>query len=301
MPTTFSKLIRGAMKSLKPIVVNLSLEMERAGTDFLAKGENRRLPAGMNVMRLDVEDIPAEWFLPEGAPHDAAVIYFHGGAYMTGTLMSSRVLAVDFAQATGLNTLSFEYRLAPEHPYPAALEDAYKIYLAAVEWGVPPEGMVFAGDSAGGGLLCALALLLRDKGLALPGGMVMLSPWVDLTMSGESHTLYEDIDPLLTRAKLERAVEYYTGHRDLKNPYISPVFGDFKGFPPALIHVGTNELLLSESQALCEAMRACGVSVTLEEWEGMWHVWHVFDIPETREAMGRIGAFVRGICVNGRR
>lgn len=292
MPTTLSEIIRAAIRGLRPITNNLSLESERNGIDFLGKLETRKLPSNVNIIRWDIGDIPAEWFHHESSPEDAVAIYFHGGAYISGSLTSSRVLAVDFVQALQMNVLSFEYRLAPEHPFPAALDDAMKVYKTVLGLGVSPERITFIGDSAGGGLLCAAAIRSRDEGLPLPSSLVMISPWVNLTLSGRTYETMRDKEPLLTIAKLERAVECYTGNKDLKNPYISPVFGDFKGIPPTLIHVGTHELLLDDARTLSTNMARDGVDVTLDEWEGMWHVWHTFDVPETAVALERIADYI---------
>ncbi|MEL7610514.1 MAG: alpha/beta hydrolase [Bacillota bacterium] len=299
MPSKLAKFIETAMYGIKPLINNLSLEMERAGQDVLARGELRRLPENLCVLRADVlredgTDIPAEWFLPSGAPQEFAVLYFHGGAYMAGSLTSSRVLAVDFAQATGLNTLSFEYRLSPEHPYPAGIEDAKTVYLDLLKLGVCSSGVAFIGDSAGGGMACALMLKLRDEGLPLPGVCVAISPWTDLTLCGESYRAKEKIDPLLALSKLERAREYYAPEELLTHPYVSPAFGDFTGCPPTLIHVGSDEMLLDDARALEKAMLCAGVEVELDVWEGLWHVWHAFDIPETRDAMQRIASYILG-------
>ena len=246
------------------------------------------------MIRSDIGDIPAEWFHPEGAADDAAIIYFHGGAYMAGSLVSNRVLALELATSLGMNVLSFEYRLAPENPYPAALVDAMRIYRSVLELDVPAQRMSFIGDSAGGGLLCAAALRAKADGIELPNSLVMLSPWVDLTLSGETYETLKDRDPLLTKQKLKRAAEYYVGDADAHDPYISPVFGDFHGFPPALIHVGTHEVLLDDARMLVKAMLRDGAEATIEEWQGMWHVWHAFDIKETRLALKRISEYVCG-------
>lgn len=299
MPSKLAKFIETAMYGIKPLLNNLSLEMERTGQDFLARGELKRLPENLCVLRADVsrEDgtrIPAEWFHPTGAPHELAVLYFHGGSYMAGSLTSSRVLAVDFAHATGLNTLSFEYRLSPEHPYPAGIEDAQTVYLYLLKLGVCSSSVAFIGDSAGGGMACALMLKLRDEGIPLPGVCVAISPWTDLTLCGESYRQKEKDDPMLALAKLERARDYYAPESLLTHPYVSPAFGDFTGCPPTLIHVGGDEILLDDARALASAMHRSGVEVELDEWEGLWHVWHAFDIPETRDAMERIASYILG-------
>lgn len=292
MPSAISHALQAAIRGFRPLLNNLSLEFERAGQDILARNETRNLPENMVVAPVTIGNMRAEWFHTLHAPEDEAVIYFHGGAYMAGSIESNRVLAVDFAQATGRNVLSFEYRLAPEHPYPAALEDGLAAYTYVLELGIQPQNIAFAGDSAGGGLEIATTLYARDQGLPVPAVLVALSPWGDLTLRGESYTQNEQIDPLLERKKLVRAVMYYAYGQNLKNPYISPLYADYHGFPPTLIHVGTNELLLSDAYGLAEAMRRDGVSVRLEEWKGMWHVWHVFDLPESREAMQEISAYI---------
>lgn len=266
--------------------------MERVGQDVLAENEIRQLPEGMVVAADCIGKMRAEWFHTLGAPEDEAILYFHGGAYMTGSIISNRPLAVDFAEATARNVLSFEYRLAPEHPFPAALEDGLAVWQYMLSLGLLPERVAFVGDSAGGGLELATCLRARELGLPLPGALVALSPWVDLTLSDKSYHENRFLDPMLERKKLIRAVMYYAYGKPLMNPFISPVFADFSGFPPTLIHVGTNELLLGEARRLKSAMMRDGAAVELLEWEGMWHVFQVFDIPESRAAMRQIAGYV---------
>ncbi len=292
MPSNLSNILHAAIRGFRPLLNNLSLEMERAGQDILARNELKKLPENMVVAPVMIGDMKAEWFHTLGGPEDEAVIYFHGGAYMAGSIISNRPLAVDFAQATGRNVLSFEYRLAPEHPYPAALEDAMTAYRYVLNNGVEPKNIAFVGDSAGGGLELATALLAKEQGIELPAAIVALSPWTDLTLRGRSYIEKQASDPLLEREKLIRAVMYYAYGQDLTIPTISPLYGDFTGFPPTLIHVGTDELLLSDAQGLCAAMARDGADVCLEEWEGMWHVWHAFDTIESKEAMERIADFI---------
>ena len=266
--------------------------MERMGQDFLAANEVQKLPENMVVAEVTIGDMRAEFFHTLGAPEDEAILYFHGGAYMAGSIVSTRPLAVDFAQITGRNVLSFEYRLAPEFPFPAALEDAFSAYLYMLSLGLSPNRIVFVGESAGGGLEFATALKAREEGIPLPAAIAALSPWVDLTLSGSSYAENRWTDPILERKKLLRATMYYAYGRYLKDPLISPVFADFTGFPPTLIHVGTHEVLLGDSQRLALAMRRAHVDVQLQEWEGMWHVWHVFDVPESHEALRGISDFL---------
>lgn len=292
MPSTVSNILQAAIRGFRPLLNNLSLEMERMGQDFLAAAETRTLPENMVVANDCIGHVLAEWFHTLGAPEDEAIVYFHGGAYMSGGIESTRPLAVDFARATGRNVLSFEYRLAPENPYPAALEDAMSVYRYLLSLGLTPDRIAFVGDSAGGGLEVATALKAREEGLPLPAAIAALSPWVDLTLSDESYVENKSVDPLLERRKLLRAAMYYAYGKSLMDPFISPVFADFTGFPPTLIHVGTHEVLLGDARKLHAAMKRDDVDVELSEWEGMWHVWHVFDLPESREAIGRIAEFM---------
>lgn len=295
MSSALAAIIEGAIKGLKPLVANLSLEAERMGQDLL--GQTERLPESLKLFRWDVERgdgslIPAEWFHPDGAPEDLVIIYFHGGSYISGSLLYCRLLASEFADRSGLNTLSFEYRLAPENPFPAALEDAQCVYGKVLSLGVAPLKIAFLGESAGGGLALALALKLRDEGQPVPGALALISPWTDLTLSGETYKTNEKIDPVLSVSKLDRARHYYTEPENFKNPYVSPAFGNFRGCPPALIHAGTHEILLSDAHKLAKKMAESNFDVRLEEWEGMWHVWHAFDTKESKSAKESIVRFI---------
>ena len=292
MPSRVSNILQAAIRGFRPLLNNLSLEMERMGQDILAEVDTRALPENMVVANDCIGPVLAEWFHTLGAPEDEAILYFHGGAYMAGTIASTRPLAVDFAQATGRNVLSFEYRLAPENPHPAAVEDAMAVYRYMLSLGLSAERIAFVGDSAGGGLEMATALKAREEGLPLPAAIVALSPWVDLTLSDESYNENKSVDPLLERRKLLRAVMYYAYGKNLMDPLISPVFADFTGFPSTLIHVGTHEVLLGDSRKLYAAMKRDGVDVQLSEWEGMWHVFHVFDTPESHVAIAGIAEFI---------
>jgi acetyl esterase/lipase len=187
---------------------------------------------------------------------------------------------------------AYDYRLAPEHPYPAALDDAMIAYEYLLNLGYTESNIVLCGDSAGGGLTIALTMVLRDRGRKLPAALMVISPWTDLTESGDSHYRNTDLDPLISSEELRNTALLYSGQEDLHNPYISPLYGDFTGFPPVLIHVGTNEVLLDDSTNLATRMEAQGVDVDIDVYEGMWHVWHMFDIPEAHVAIHKIKWFV---------
>ncbi len=238
--------------------------------------------------------VPAEWITPAGITAGRSILYFHGGSYVTGSLDSHRSLAANIAAAAGARALLVDYRLAPEHPYPAALEDA----LAAYRWlsanGAPAERIFLAGDSAGGGLALALLLALRAAGDPLPAAAVCISPLTDMAFTGESIKSKADVDLILDFNKEAQFTKMYLGDTNPRDPLASPLYADLRGLPRLLIQVGSDEILLSDSTRLAEKARAAGVDVTLEVWEGMQHVWHFAAslIPEGRNAIRRIGEFI---------
>jgi acetyl esterase/lipase len=252
-------------------------------------------PADVTIDRVTAPTCPAERLRPPGVRTDAAVLYLHGGGYVIGSPRSHRHLAAAIARAAGVQALLLDYRLAPEHPFPAALDDA----LAAYEWlqtqGVAPNRIVVAGDSAGGGLTMATLLALRDRKRPRPAGGVCISPWVDLTCSGASYATRASADPIVTRDGVEKMAQAYVPGGDLKAPLVSPLFADLHDLPPLLIQVGSDEVLLDDSLVLGRRALAAGVSVKVEEWPAMVHVWHWFlsMLDEAERAVAGIGDFVR--------
>ena len=238
---------------------------------------------------------PAEWLRPPGARTDAAVLYLHGGGYVIGSPRSHRHLAAAIARAAGTAALLVDYRLAPEHPFPAALDDAVAAYQWLLGRGLAPGRVVVAGDSAGGGLTVATLLALRDRGLPRPAGGVCISPWVDLTCSGATYATKAAVDPIVTRESVAMMAQAYAGADDPKAPLLSPLYADLRGLPPLLVQVGSDEVLLDDALGLGERARAAGVDVTIEEWPAMIHVWHWFQpmLDEAERAVGVIGNFVR--------
>jgi len=254
------------------------------------------LPADSTVEPVTAGGVPAEWIVAKGAATDAAVLYLHGGGYVIGSPRSHRHLAAAVARAAGVACLAPDYRLAPEHPFPAAVDDA----LAAYRWlletkRIAPRRIVVAGDSAGGGLTVALLLAAREAGLALPGGGVCISPWTDMTASGKSYETKAASDPMVTRQGLGEMTAAYVGKSDPRGPLVSPLFADLRGLPPLLIQVGSEEVLLDDAVGLADRARAAGVEATLEVWEPMIHVWHWFLpwLDEAQAAVEKIGGFVR--------
>jgi acetyl esterase/lipase len=223
------------------------------------------------------------------------VLYLHGGAYVIGGVHTHRGLTGGVSRSSGARVLSVDYRLAPEHPYPAAVEDAVAAYGFLLEQGIRPEAIAIAGDSAGGGLTVATLLALREAGEPLPAAGVLISPWLDLSLSGETLKTKAAEDPLVTQDLLARTAEAYLAGADPTTPTASPLFADLAGLPPLLVQVGSAETLLDDSRRFAERAVAAGVDVTLEVWDEMIHVWHAFAglLPEADQAVGGIGEYLR--------
>lgn len=250
---------------------------------------------GVRVERTTVAGLYAEWLRPKRAPDDKVLLYLHGGAYVIGSCRSHGQMVSHIARAAGINALVPEYRLSPEHKFPAAIEDCVAVYRELLTSGIRPENIVIAGDSAGGGLTVATLLSLRDSGDPLPGAAVLLSPYLDVTASGESATTRADQDPWFRASDMKVVVSNYCGADELKNPLVSPVFAEVQGLPPVLIQVGDDEILLSDSTRFADKIRAAGGTVDIEIWPEMWHVFQLFvgKMPEARQAINKIGDYVR--------
>jgi len=252
-------------------------------------------PPDVKVERVSAPAAPAEWLRPPSATPGRVVLYLHGGGYVIGSPRSHRHLAAAIAGAAGASALLLDYRLAPEHPFPAAVEDATAAYRWLLDQATAPEHIVIAGDSAGGGLTVATLLALREARVPLPAGGVCISPWVDLTCSGASYATKAAADPIVRRASVEEMARAYLGATPPRTPLASPLFADLRGLPPLLIHVGSDEVLLDDAVQLAERAKAAGVDATLEIYDRMIHVWHWFlpMLDEAQTAVEAIGRFVR--------
>jgi acetyl esterase/lipase len=252
-----------------------------------------RLPADVSCRPLSANGIDAEWIGAPGA--DAGVIlYLHGGAYALGSVDTHREFVARLARSAGMRCLALNYRLAPEHPFPAALEDATGAYDWLLAEGVAPSRIIFAGDSAGGGLALAALVTLRDAGKPLPAGAVCISPWMDLALTGASIRTRAQVDCVLDPDSLGIYAGLYAGEHDRTSPLLSPLYADLTGVPPLLIQVGSDEILLDDATRCAEHARHAGVHVDLEVWNGMFHVFQLVPfLPETKEAVAHIVEFVR--------
>jgi acetyl esterase/lipase len=251
------------------------------------------IPDDVRVEAVDAGGVPSAWVTTPGARDDVAVLYLHGGGYMMGSVKTHTELASRVSRASAARVLLIDYRLAPENPFPAAVEDAVASYRWLLEQGFTRERIVIAGDSAGGGLALATLAALVDAGVPLPTAAVCLSPFADLEGTGDSYKTADD--PLLTKEAVDEMALAYLQGQDIRQPTASPIYADYAGFPPLLLQVGTRELLLDDATRVAKRARDAGVDVTLEEGEGLIHVWPLMgpSIPESIEALDRIGAFVR--------
>ena len=271
------------------------LERQRAAQELFGRLVTPNLL--INTTPITVNNVSAEWVrMNQGHDRRHAVLYCHGGGYTCGQLGYARVLASKLALSTGCDVLSFEYRLAPEAPYPSAIDDALRVWDYLMYMGIGARDVIVAGDSAGGGLALALCLYAKDHGLPLPAGIITMSPWTDVSLSGASYEENYTIDPLFGNSKENMLYQCsYIGNANPKNPYLSPLFGDFEGFPPMLMQVGAYEVLLDDTRAAAKKARAEGVKVRCSVYDGMFHVFQMgLDlIPESREAWEEVAEYLR--------
>ena len=259
------------------------------------------MPKGVQVQPVDVDGIPGEWLIPENAASNGAILYLHGGGYVMGSRRSHRHFVARLARAAGVRALLLDYRLAPEYPFPAAVQDAQTAYRWLLGRGYAPQQIILAGDSAGGGLALAALLALRAAKAPQPVAAACFSPWTDLALTGDSIRAKATVDPIVPVKHLQLVAATYLHGADAKAPLASPLYGDLHGLPPLLILVGTNEVLLDDSIRFAERARKAGVEVELDVWPEMLHVWPFFAtfLPEGREAFARAGKFVREKLASG--
>ena len=269
---------------------NAQIAARRAGMERISEHVAR----DVSCEAVDAGGVPAEWIAAPGAIADRVILYLHGGGYVLGSIKTHRAMIARIARASNARALAIDYRLAPEHPFPAAVEDATGAYKWLLAQGIKPAKIVIAGDSAGGGLALATLIALRDANQPMPAGCVPISPWTDLEGTGDSIRSKAAKDPMVQQDNLAGSAKQYIGNADPKNPLISPLHADYRGMPPMLIHVGEAEILLDDATRVAERAKRAGVDVQLEVWDDMIHVWHVFAkiLPEGQQAIDKIGKFV---------
>lgn len=264
-------------------------EERRAQEDFARMTLN--LPAEVAVETDTLAGCSGRWVIPARPRSAATLLYLHGGAYQTGSSATQLNLAAHLARAAGHRLWAPDYRLAPEHPFPAALDDALAAYRALRQ----DAPLAIAGDSAGGGLALALALRVRDETADSPAALALLSPWTDLTLGNPTHQSHAHLDPFFpTPDGLAEAAQRYAGATALDHPWVSPLHARLDGLPPLRVHVGDQETLLDDSRLLVEEARAAGVDADLEVWPGLWHVWQSYAgrLPEADESLAALGEFL---------
>ncbi|MFX1324208.1 MAG: alpha/beta hydrolase [Promethearchaeota archaeon] len=284
------------LKQQNEAEVKKRVEDGRNGLEQLAAIEE--IADDVIIDEVDVNGIPSVWINTPKVEKEQVILYLHGGGYVEGSINSHKGLGARISRVSNSRVLLINYRLAPENPYPAALEDSVTAYKWLVEIeGIDPKNIVISGDSAGGGLTAATLIKLRDLGITLPAGAVMLSPWTDLDITGESIRSKRRIDPFVAADGLFFMSNLYVADDDPKNPYISPLYADLTELPPMLIQVGSAELLLDDSTRFADKAKSAGVDVTLEVWEDMVHVFQAFALwaPEGEQGIKKIGEYIQRI------
>jgi len=260
---------------------------------LIRQGARRvKLPPGVERAEVEADGVRCVWLLPPNAPADHVLLYLHGGGFVFGLSAQHLAMVAELTLQLGIRALLPDYRLAPHHPWPAALEDCLTVYRWLLRQGYPAQRIVVAGDSAGGNLTITLAMALRDAGEPLPAALACLSPVGDLSSSEERGRTF--VDPVLHPRAIRRFNRSYIDGHDARHPLISPVFGDWHGLPPLLIHAGENELLREDAERMARAAQQAGAEVELAIYPWMWHVWQLnLELPQARDSLEKIAAFLR--------
>ena len=271
--------------------------------DIDARGRQNKLAADVTVEPVTANGVASEWTTTPDADRGKAILYLHGGGYVIGSLDSHRHLAAEAGRAAGARTLAIDYRLAPEHPFPAAVDDALAAYRFLLANGVQPGSVTIAGDSAGGGLVVAAMLAIRDAGLAQPACGWTISPWVDMEAIGDSMVSKAATDPTVQKAGILDMAKHYLNGADPRSPLAAPIYGDLHGLSPLLIQVGAAETLLDDAIRLAQVAGIADVAVDLQIWPEMIHVWHVYhpELAAGRRAIAAGGQFARAMTSRGSR
>ncbi|MBI2426196.1 MAG: alpha/beta hydrolase [Candidatus Hydrogenedentes bacterium] len=278
---------------LRERLKHMPKSVEESRTEYETYTEKLRVGPDVQREPVNADGVPAHWVCTPNAREERTILYLHGGGYILGSTTTHLSLIGNIARACEARCLSVDYRLAPEAPHPAALEDATAAYLWLLKQGVAPEQIILMGDSAGGGLSAATLAHLREQGLPLPAAAVLLSPWVDLEATGESAETRAAEDPLIVKRGIQIFARLYLGGKDTRTPLAAPLYADLHGLPPVLIQVGTAEVLLDDSTRLAARLQESGVRMELRIYDGMIHVWQMYAglVDEADAAIAEIGAF----------
>ena len=295
MASQQAEMIKDMMRQMRDQVLqtNVTLEEQRAGGEMM--GMMATEPDGVTITATDANGVPAQWVTPDGAATDRVLLYLHGGGYVIGSMHTHTRLVGHLAKAIGCRALNVDYRLAPEHPYPAAVDDAVTAYRSLLDGGVAPHNIVIAGDSAGGGLTIATLVAIRAQGLPNPGAAVPMSPWVDLEGTGDSMSSKAADDLIVGADGLKMMADMYLNGQDAREPLAAPLYANLRGLPPMYVQVGGDETLLDDSTRIVAIAAAAGVEVRLDVFPEMQHVFQMSagNVPEADDAIARIGAWLR--------
>ncbi|MCX7623243.1 MAG: alpha/beta hydrolase [Thermomicrobium sp.] len=290
MATETEERLRARLRFARVISAYLPLGL----ANWLIRQGARRaaLPPGIRREEVSADAVRCEWLIPAGAPEDQVLLYLHGGGFVFGLSAQHVAMVAELARLLGRRALLVDYRLAPRHPWPAALEDCLAAYRWLLRQGFDAKRIVVAGDSAGGNLALTLAMALRDAGEPMPAAIACLSPVGDLAGSEERGRTEED--PVLHPRAIRRFNRSYVAGHDARNPLISPLYGDWHGLPPLLVHAGEDELLRDDAERIAERAQHAGVAVELEIYPRMWHVWQLsLELPQARDSLEKIAAFLQ--------
>jgi acetyl esterase/lipase len=298
-----NKRLMQVIRHVHGLVENDDINAIREHQDQLASISPKNMDRNFEHTEVDIDGMYGEWtrYVPEVSNDNSGgdiIFYCHGGGYMTGSCMYAREITTKLSKYNRCRVFSFNYRLAPEYPYPAALEDAYKAWEYVLSLGYEPKHITIAGDSAGGNLALCLTLLLKGKNEPLAKCLVLFSPWTDMTSSGDSYHANEVLDPILDNDYIKRAANCYLGQACATDPFVSPIFADLRGFPPVYIQVGTNEILYDDSYSLYTKLLKDNVYAKLDTFQGMWHVFQMSPIKVAREAFEKVAEFIKMQAAN---
>jgi monoterpene epsilon-lactone hydrolase len=292
-----SSTVEQKIRSRLPLLRALQVYMPLAVTHWLVKKGTQRvqLPADTTRRSVTANGVACDWLIPEGASPDCVLLYLHGGGFVIPQTPNHLKMGAYLARKTGLQTLMVDYRVAPKHPFPAPLDDCVTAYRWLLQQGFAANNIVIAGDSAGGNLALTTLMTLRDNGDPMPSAAACLSPSGDLTVRDATSNALEDI--LLPPKARKFYRESYVGESDPHNPLVSPLFGDWHGMPPLLIHAGEDEVLKDDAIRINELASAAGIDVSLEIYPNMWHVWQInLSLPQATDSLNKIAAFLKSHC-----
>lgn len=270
----------------------MPVEQYRSGMEKMTS--MAKMPDGITVEKINCNGVAAEWIIPQNAVSAGAILYLHGGGYAMGSVNTHRALMARIGLASKTKVLGIEYRLAPENPFPCAIDDAFAAYNWLLQQGFDNNKIVIAGDSAGGGLTIALKIRIRDENVVKPAAGVCLSPWLDLASTGQTTVTLADQDPMLDLESVKHFALFYSPEEKLKHPWVSPLYADLSNLSPIYIQVSTSEILLDDTRRFAEKAKLAGVDMQVDYWDKMVHVWQAFGVylPEALHAIEKLGLYI---------